>query len=857
MRSLAYWVFSTCLFALAACSNEVAVPTKTQVTLRVQLGDDALLSKMTDLRVSVSRKDDAWVPASSVTLPKVRLMRWPVDIPITPSSSIALARPFEVVIDVLADGGRLAQARVISAYAPDALRVLEVWVYSCADGANGACAADDCRGESCSSCAASKRCESVSIVDPATLPAYAPQADPSLTPPNSPQPDAGTDGSTDPEQLACDAEGTRRCVTEGTRQRERCVMGRWQADEACPEGQVCDAKSLATGGCAAPLDLCRGSANAAVCAGAMLHVCGPNGTALESMMCNSARHCELGTAAKSCAPCVPGEHRCNMRLLERCDTNLQWQAVMECPATGNVCNAAAGACTDRFCKAGTFSCSADGLTLQRCNADETAFEAAGSCTPGGCDAIGGQCDVCTPKAVDCEGNSARTCNADGQGHSVTPCEAPRAICAGAGKCVECANDTHCKAAECMSGTCNVAMGSCTATPSAKGTPCSTGLCDGAGKCGYCGDRAVQSGEACDDGNEVATDACNACKNAGCGDGVVQAGEDCDDGNTTNTDSCANCKNARCGDGFLQPGEQCDDGNTIDTDGCTACKSPSCGDGHRQASEQCDDGNTLNTDACVDCQNARCGDGHRQTGVEQCDDGNSINTDSCAGCKTARCGDGFRQSGEDCDDGNTVDTDACTNACKGARCGDGFQQSGEQCDDGNTSNTDTCTNTCKDARCGDGFTQSGEQCDDGNTSSSDACVACKTARCGDGVIRTGVEECELNTGGWSTISCRAETCTRIYFNQCTVNTNCASGEHCGVTGGTCTSWCTGDGDCASVPGFNAGCVVGGGGFCAIRCGLLGSCPAGLRCASSYGWCVKDTSCCNAEFGCDPCFWPSGA
>jgi cysteine-rich repeat protein len=862
------------LSGISACSREVAVPTATQVTLRLQLGDPALEASFTHLRVALMRKEETWVLASEATIPRASIPRWPVDIPVTPSSSIAIAKPFEVIVDVLADATRLAQARVISAYAGGTLRVLEIWVYACTEASSGACSTDECHGEACRTCAETKHCDPVSVKDPTQLPMFVSNVVPAAdAAPTQGLTDAGLPPSVVSEggTLSCGMLGALRCTGAGSRQRELCTQGAWRAGEACPEGQVCDSKSAIPGACTAPLDLCRGSAGGAVCAGATLHVCGQDGTAIESTTCASARHCELGTAAKACAPCVPGEHRCSMRTLERCDANLAWQALMECPESGNVCNAAAGACTDRLCKSNTFSCSADGLSLQRCNAGETAFEQAGSCSAGLCDALGGQCDKCTPKAVDCDGTSARTCNDDGQGYTSAACAAPRGICAGAGKCVECANESQCTAAVCMTAGCNIAMGTCTATPAGKGSPCTGGLCDGAGKCGYCGDRMVQTGEACDDGNDIATDACNACKSAGCGDGVVQAGEDCDDANSVNTDTCAACKNARCGDGFLQPGEQCDDGNTVNTDGCAACKSALCGDGFTQTGEQCDDGNTITTDACANCQTARCGDGQRQAGVEDCDDANAINTDSCTNmCKTPRCGDGFKQSGEACDDGNLINTDTCTNACANTRCGDGFRQNGEECDDGNSSDTDTCTSACKNPFCGDGFRQSGEVCDDGNSSNSDACVHCENAFCGDGFIRTGIgaEECELNTGGWSTLTCNAATCSRIYHKVCTVDTQCAPGEHCGATGGWCTAFCDTAAECADVPGYTVTCIRPGSGFggCVLRCGLLGNCPKGLRCVTDVPGgglpntqiCVGDKNppCCNNN-DCSGCYWPSGA
>lgn len=56
----------------------------------------------------------------------------------------------------------------------------------------------------------------------------------------------------------------------------------------------------------------------------------------------------------------------------------------------------------------------------------------------------------------------------------------------------------------------------------------------------------------------------------CGDGVHQAsaGEACDDGNAVDGDGCeADCTNPACGNAILDSGEQCDDGNADDSDAC--------------------------------------------------------------------------------------------------------------------------------------------------------------------------------------------------------------------------------------------------------------------------------------------------
>ncbi len=137
-----------------------------------------------------------------------------------------------------------------------------------------------------------------------------------------------------------------------------------------------------------------------------------------------------------------------------------------------------------------------------------------------------------------------------------------------------------------------------------------GICDkGAFEIITCGDGAVQTGEACDDGNATNTDACINCVSATCGDGFVQASvEQCDNGaansNTTPNACRSNCTNPRCGDGVVDTGETCDDGNTVDTDSCkNDCSGPGnsggggggttavCGNGTLDSGETCDHGNT--------------------------------------------------------------------------------------------------------------------------------------------------------------------------------------------------------------------------------------------------------------------------
>lgn len=87
----------------------------------------------------------------------------------------------------------------------------------------------------------------------------------------------------------------------------------------------------------------------------------------------------------------------------------------------------------------------------------------------------------------------------------------------------------------------------------------------------------------------------------CGNGKIETGEACDDGNELDTDACTGaCKAARCGDGIVQDSEDCDGG-----EGCVACGSM-CGDGIVVGWEECDDGNYEANDACDDCERVQCG-----------------------------------------------------------------------------------------------------------------------------------------------------------------------------------------------------------------------------------------------------------
>ncbi|MCY1059088.1 DUF4215 domain-containing protein [Nannocystis sp. SCPEA4] len=228
----------------------------------------------------------------------------------------------------------------------------------------------------------------------------------------------------------------------------------------------------------------------------------------------------------------------------------------------------------------------------------------------------------------------------------------------------------------------------------------------------CGNAVIDPGETCDDGQDCGAGVCNSDEYTGekhcsatcddyypnwCGDKAMQSQESCDEGG--NTPTCDDdCTPVECGDGLFNApaGETCDDGednsdaydDTPDQVACnTSCtgSAPHCGDGVCQ--EQVED------TTCADCT---CGDGITSPS-EPCDAGmNGTPTDSetCdADCTPVECGDGHHNpaAGEGCDDGNQIDDDECNNNC--TTCGDGTPQPGEECDDGNDVDDDACSNAC--------------------------------------------------------------------------------------------------------------------------------------------------------------------
>ena len=214
----------------------------------------------------------------------------------------------------------------------------------------------------------------------------------------------------------------------------------------------------------------------------LVAVCKDNACAFEPVLAGVA--CGVGGNCDGnglCTYCTPGQKTCSgTGAPMECDAQGQWvhlpacatptpyckegvcvqcQSVYQCPASGNECMSSA--------------CSASGTC---------GFTAKIATTPCSdqrqCDGMGA-C-LCTPGTKSCQGNTPRTCSAAGAWIAGSTCSGGTPTCLD-GECVECMASYDCPTpGVCMTAVC--AANACSETPSAYGTPCVGGACDGQGVC---------------------------------------------------------------------------------------------------------------------------------------------------------------------------------------------------------------------------------------------------------------------------------------------------------------------------------------------------------------------------------------
>ena len=311
----------------------------------------------------------------------------------------------------------------------------------------------------------------------------------------------------------------------------------------------------------------------------------------------------------------------------------------------------------------------------------------------------------------------------------------------------------------------------------------------------CGNKIVEKGEDCDDGNKQPGDGCeNGCTFT-CTKGGVNGDPRCDDkepcnGAETCTDahtcapgtplgdhaSCGSgkicrssvCSDAVCGDGVVTAPEECDDGNSVDGDGCDKDCKYSCESG--DAGKSCGSAN-----ACIGA--GTCGADHKCTPGTPAANGTACGAGNiCANgvCGAAKCGDGVVTPPEACDDGNQTNGDGCENTCKFS-----CATPATDCPAPAVCNVASCSaaHICQTAA---DASKEGQTCGTNLVCKSGACVS-PNAVCGNGTVDTG-EDCDFGAGANTAGSgCEANckfSCT-VSPNSCDDKNPCNGVETCGA------------------------------------------------------------------------------
>jgi uncharacterized repeat protein (TIGR01451 family) len=335
----------------------------------------------------------------------------------------------------------------------------------------------------------------------------------------------------------------------------------------------------------------------------------------------------------------------------------------------------------------------------------------------------------------------------------------------------------------------------------------------------------------------------------CGDGVVDTGEICDDGNNVDNDACNNeCKpqgeliikkfviggTATSSDWDMEVdgtsvflGDPLGQSLWLTTGNHVVTESPAISHYGLTYASDCNsrgvvaiEYNKTKTCELTNTYEPFCGDYNIDNG-EECDDGPNGSNTCTADCKTIpdpKCGDGKVDAGEMCDDGNNINDDECSNSCEkqgkilvkkfvsgGEATSSDFTMlvgnalsfpgsvegtinwvpvgmyqigetpalsyynltfSGDCSESGMASVSYNATTTCEltntyEPFCGDYNINPGEECDDGPNGSNTCTADCKLIPfCGDFNIDPG-EECDDGPNGspFCTADCKSiEQCT---------------------------------------------------------------------------------------------------
>jgi hypothetical protein len=226
-------------------------------------------------------------------------------------------------------------------------------------------------------------------------------------------------GATSSDEFQCDGTALRRCNESLTD---------YDTIDTCVTPALCDA-SQRFDGCQPPV--CQPGQHA--CSEGFLQLCNVDQTGFENIEnCGSQAACD-GNAGRCADPCEPGTVRCNEQSgdLEECqDLLMGWQTLADCLSLP-LCDAPNRRCNPPLCAPDDRRCETrDGNpVITQCAPGREAFNVIRTCAPGQiCDSANNECDVCTPNAVRCQGDTLLTCDSRGQSELRQQC--------GAGLCSE-------------------------------------------------------------------------------------------------------------------------------------------------------------------------------------------------------------------------------------------------------------------------------------------------------------------------------------------------------------------------------------------------------------------------------------
>lgn len=238
-----------------------------------------------------------------------------------------------------------------------------------------------------------------------------------------------------PDTNFCQDDSVWTCDSHGAKLLQPCAAG-----ETC---RVVDDDAI----CAPPGDTPACSPGSEFCQNGSLHLCEPNGRdATVLLNCGPDRVCD--GAVNACVPkvCEAERQGCDQDRIAQCNAfGSGWETIItDCAAAGAVC--IAGECQAHGCKPDAMFCGDDG-NVYRCSSDGKSSSLWVHCvaTSYRCvelpntDTAGCDYDSCTPFEVGCDGNTIRTCTAEG----MWPAEG-----------TDCARDQYCKDGSCVDRFCD-------------------------------------------------------------------------------------------------------------------------------------------------------------------------------------------------------------------------------------------------------------------------------------------------------------------------------------------------------------------------------------------------------------------